>query len=202
MSTTSEMRAAEPTGHVFIAASIDGYIARADGDIDWLTKYATGDEDTGYDDFMRSIDGLVMGRGTFEKVLSFGAWPFKKPVIVLSQSLSQRELRADLDGKVRISSLAPKSLMHALAAEGWTRAYIDGGKVIQSFLKERLINDIILTRVPVLLGDGISLFGKLEGSVALRHIETNTFASGLVQTKYGVVAYTPMADFHCDDGSS
>jgi dihydrofolate reductase len=180
------MPAPRATGHVFIATSVDGYIARTDGEIDWLTKYATGDEDTGYEAFMGSIDGLVMGRGTFEKALSFGAWPFKKPVIVLSLNLSQSELRADLDGKVRISSLAPRPLMHALAADGWKRAYIDGGKIIQSFLKERLISDIVLTRVPVLLGEGISLFGRLEGDVTLRHTETITFASGLVQSKYEV----------------
>jgi dihydrofolate reductase len=187
MSTTSKMPVPRATGHVFIATSVDGYIARADGEIDWLTEYETGNEDTGYDAFMDSIDGLVMGRGTFEKALSFGAWPFKKPVIVLSQNLSQNELRADLDGKVRISSLAPSPLMHALAAEGWKRAYIDGGKVIQSFLKEGLISDIVLTRVPVLLGDGISLFGRMEGDVILRHTETIAFASGLVQSKYEVV---------------
>jgi len=147
MSTTSKMPAPRATGHVFIATSVDGYIARTDGEIDWLTRYATGDEDTGYSAFMDSIDGLVMGRGTFKTALSFGTWPFKKPVIVLSKNLSQSELRADLDNKVRISSLAPRPLMHALAADGWRRTYVDGGKVIQSFLKERLISDIVLTRV-------------------------------------------------------
>ena len=172
------------TGHVFIAVSVDGYIARADGGIDWLEKYATGDEDTAYGAFMNSVDGLVMGRGTFEKALSFAAWPFAKPVIVLSGTLSQRELPADLIGKVRVSSLAPAPLMQALAAEGWNRAYVDGGKVVQSFLKEGLISDMILTRVPVLLGNGIPLFDRMEGDVALRHVRTVTFASGLVQSRY------------------
>ena len=186
MSITSRTTPLRATGHVFIAASVDGYIARPNGEIDWLTKYATGDEDTGYDAFMNSIDGLVMGRGAFEKALSFGPWPFKKPVVVMSRSLLQRERRADLDGKARVSSLAPTPLMHALAADGWKRAYVDGGKVIQSFLKEKLIDDIVLTRVPVLLGDGISLFGRMKGDVALRHTETITFASGLVQSKYEI----------------
>ena len=177
----------QTTGHVFIAVSIDGYIARADGGIDWLEKYAAGGEDTGYDAFMDSVDGLVMGRGTFEKALSFGAWPFAKPVVVLSGTLSQGEVRADLTGKVRISSLAPRALMQSLAVEGWKRAYVDGGKVIQSFLKEGLISDMILTRVPVILGSGIPLFGQTEGDVALRHTRTITFASGLVQSRYELV---------------
>jgi dihydrofolate reductase len=182
----SELPSPGVTGHVFIATSVDGYIARPDGNIDWLTKYATGSEDTGYDDFMDSVDGVVMGRGTFEKALSFEAWPFKKPVVVLSQSLPPSELRADLVGKVRISSLAPGPLMRALAADGWKRAYIDGGKVIQSFLKQRLISDMVLTRIPVLLGEGISLFGRMEGDVTLRHTGTVVFAAGLVQSRYEV----------------
>ena len=187
MSTASNTLPPRATGHVFIAASVDGYIARTGGEIDWLTKFQAGNEDTGYDAFMRSIDGLVMGRGTFETALSFGAWPYEKPVVVLSKSLSQRDLRADLDGKVRILSVSPRPLVHALAAEGWKRAYVDGGKVIQSFLREGLISDIVLTRVPVLLGQGISLFGGMEGDVALRHTETLTFGSGLVQSRYEVV---------------
>lgn len=186
MSPASENLPARATGHVFIAASLDGFIARADGDIDWLTPFATGGEDTGYDAFMASVDGVVMGRGTFEKVLSFGAWPFSEPVIVSSRTLSQNDLRADLDGKLRISSLAPRPLMEALAADGWKRAYVDGGKLIQSFLREGLISDIILTRIPVLLGEGIPLFGKMDGDITLRHVETRTFASGLVQSKYSI----------------
>jgi dihydrofolate reductase len=174
------------SGHVFIAASLDGFIARADGDIEWLSKYAAGGEDTGYDAFMASIDGLVMGRGTFDKVLTFGAWPFQKPVVVLSKNLSQSGLPADLTGKVRVSSLAPRPLMESLAAEGWKRAYVDGGKVIQSFLKEGLIRDMILTHIPVLLGEGICLFAETKGDIALRHIETRSFASGLVQSKYDI----------------
>ena len=186
MSTASGKFPAATSGHVFIAASLDGYIARADGGIGWLDKYAAGGEDTGYNAFMASIDGVVMGRGTFEKVLSFGAWPFRKPVIVLSRTLMQSEVRADLDGKVRISTLTPKSLMDGLAAEGWRRAYIDGGKVIQSFLREGLIADIILTRVPILLGNGIPLFGETQDDVSLRHVETRAFNSGLVQSRYDI----------------
>ncbi|WP_441235529.1 dihydrofolate reductase family protein [Bradyrhizobium sp. 930_D9_N1_4] len=184
MATTLNTSSKRTTGHVFIATSVDGFIARPDGDIDWLTGYAATGEDTGYDAFMATIDGLVMGRATFEKVLSFDSWPFSKPVIVMSRTLSQGDVRAGLDGKVRISSLAPRRLMEALAVEGWRRAYVDGGQVIQSFLQDKLISDLVLTRVPVLLGEGLPLFGRLTTDLPLRHVETTTFASGLVQSRY------------------
>ncbi|MFO1183291.1 MAG: dihydrofolate reductase family protein [Bauldia sp.] len=174
------------TGHVFIAASVDGFIARSDGDIAWLDRYAPGMEDHGYDAFMAGIDGLVMGRGTFEKVLTFGGWPFAKPVTVLSDTLREKDLRGDLAGKVRVSALAPREAMAKFAADGWRRVYVDGGKVIQSFLREGLIADMTVTRIPVLLGDGIPLFGSLPADVALRHVATRAFPSGLVQSTYAI----------------
>jgi dihydrofolate reductase len=135
---------------------------------------------------MESIDGLLMGRGTFETALSFEAWPFKKPVVVASRTLSASGLRKDIAGKVRISPLAPGPLMEKLAAEGWNNVYVDGGKLIQSFLNEGLISDLILTRVPLLLGGGLSLFGTAKADITLRHVRTTTFASGMVQSKYDV----------------
>lgn len=175
------------TGHVFIAASLDGFIARRDGDLDWLMKQATEGEDHGYDEFMASVDGLIMGRGSYEKVLTFGEWPYAKPVVVLSRSLSPRDLREDLAGKVRIVDAAPKEIMRTLSEEGWRRAYIDGGQIIQAFLRDGLIADMILTRVPILLGGGIPLFGPLDNDIALRHVGTKAYGSGLVHSKYEVV---------------
>jgi len=174
------------SGHVFIATSIDGFIARRDGGIDWLEKYVVSGEDTGYGRFMDSVDGLVMGRGTFEKAMSFDAWPFSKPVVVMSSTLSELDLPAGLAGKVRISRLSPDQLLAVLASEGWRRVYVDGGQVIRSFLAMGLIADMVLTRVPVLLGDGISLFGAMVDQIALRHVGTVAFASGLVQSKYEI----------------
>jgi dihydrofolate reductase len=174
------------TGHVFIATSLDGFIARRDGGIDWLEKYAAGGEDHGYGAFMASVDGIVMGRGTFETALAFAAWPYAKPVVVLSRTLNETRLRVDLRSEVRISTLKPWPLMATLFAEGLKRVYVDGGKVIRAFLNEGLITDMILTRVPIILGDGIPLFGGTAGDIALRHVETTAFASGLVQSKYVV----------------
>jgi len=178
------------SGHVFIATSLDGFIARADGDIEWLDAYASSGEDHGYETLMASVDGLIMGRATYEKALTFGAWPYTKPVIVMSASLTKAALPGNLAGKVQLSAEPPRGAMVRLAQEGWRHAYIDGGKLIQSFLREDLIDDMIITRVPVLLGAGIPLFGPLERDIPLRHVETTAFASGLVQSKYAV-ARTP-----------
>ena len=174
------------TGHVYIAASLDGFIARPDGDLDWLMKQPTEGENFGYEAFMESVDGLVMGRGTYEKVLTFGDWPYAKPVVVLSRTLAPEDLRGDLEGRVRVSNAPPKQAMDDLEAEGWKRAYVDGGRVIQSFLREGLIADVVLTRVPILLGTGIPLFGPLERDIDLKHLETRAFASGLIRSHYEV----------------
>ncbi|MEP2103691.1 MAG: dihydrofolate reductase family protein [Parasphingorhabdus sp.] len=175
------------TGHVFIATSIDGFIARKDGDLDWLMAYDTGDEDHGYDAFMESVDGLIMGSGTFEKVLTFGEWPYQGPVIVMSSRLTEKDVPENLKNKVRISNETPDALMETLDKEGWSKAYVDGGKIIQSFLRAGLISDIVLTRVPVLIGDGLTLFGALDADIKLDHIETESFPSGLIGSKYKVL---------------
>ena len=176
------------TGHVFIAASLDGFIARADGAIDWLNSFAASGEDHGYDGFMRSVDGIVMGRGTFETALSFGNWPYDKPVTVMSATLSDKSLPSALTGRVTIATGSPADVMAQLASQGMRRIYVDGGKVIQSFLRAGLIDDMIVTRVPILLGSGIPLFGALDADVMLRHAGTTSFTSGLVQSKYEIGA--------------
>ena len=175
------------SGHVFIATSLDGFIARPDGAIDWLPGLDSDPgENYGYDAFIASIDGLVMGRNSFEKVLTFDEWPYPKPVIVLSRSLEQSSLRDDLRGKVEFSSLVPGELMKNLDERGWNRVYVDGGRVIQSFLREGLIADMVITRIPVFLGEGLTLFGTLDSDMKLSHIETRAYPSGLVQSRYSV----------------
>lgn len=174
------------TGHVFIAVSLDGFIARQDGDIDWLMKQQTADEDHGYDAFMASVDGVIMGRGSFEKVLTFDDWPYHKPVVVMSRTLNDADIPDHLRGKVQISGHEPGELMHDLADSGWAHAYIDGGKVIQSFLRAGLVSDITLTHIPILIGEGLPLFGRLDRDIDLEHLETRSFPSGLVSSKYRI----------------
>lgn len=173
-------------GHVFIATSLDGFIARENGDIDWLPGLSADGGDYGYGKFIAGLDGLVMGRGSFEKVMEFEKWPYDKPVVVLSRSLAPDAVPVRLAGKVRISDLEPTALAKELASAGWSHAYVDGGKVIQSFLRAGLIEDMVITQVPVLLGAGLPLFGALDQDIALEHLETEAFPSGLVQSRYKV----------------
>jgi dihydrofolate reductase len=175
------------TGHVFIACSLDGFIARPDGDLDWLMQVDTDGEDHGYDDMIASVDGLIMGRGTFEKVLSFKPWPYHKPVVVMSESRKPSDIPEALAGQVEICDLSPLAAMDKVRRAGWKRAYIDGGQLIQSFLAASLIEDMIITRVPVLIGQGLPLFGEVIADVQLEHLGTKEFASGLVQSHYRIV---------------
>lgn len=172
------------TAHVFIAASLDGFIARPDGDIDWLLQRDDPAEDHGYADFIADKDQIVMGRGTYEKVLSLGPWAYDRPVLVLSQQLANAPVPQVLQGKVRFSGSSPREVMNALAAQGVQRVYVDGGQLVQSFLRDGLIADMVISTVPVLLGSGRRLFGALSGDIDWTLLSSRSFASGLVQSSY------------------
>jgi len=175
---------------VFIATSLDGYIARPDGSLDWLDRANESipeGEDCGYQVFMESVDVLVMGRNTFEKVLSFGGdWPYgSKPIVVLSRS--HVAIPDAIAQTVSASSEPPRVLVERLATTGAQHLYVDGGQVIQSFLREGLIDEITLTLLPVLLGAGKPLFGRLDQDVELMHIATKAYEFGFVQNTYRVI---------------
>lgn len=172
---------------VFIATSMDGFIAREDGRIDWLPSGEPTDaEDYGYKDFISTVDAIVMGRRTYETALGFGEWPYgAMPVIVLSGKALA--IPARLAGTVEHMSLPPAGVVQALADRGAKHAYIDGGATIQGFLRARLIQSLTITRIPVILGRGIPLFGPLEKDAVLRHLETRHFPSGFVQSRYEIV---------------
>ncbi|MDH7788664.1 dihydrofolate reductase [Ochrobactrum sp. 19YEA23] len=175
------------TGHVFIATSLDGFIARENGDIDWLLARDDAGEDHGYNDFINEIDIIVMGRGTYESIRKMGDWFYTRPVLVLSAQLARQAVPSDLAGLVRFSDKSPEETMMMLKTEGAKRAYIDGGRIIQSFLSRDLISDMVITRVPVLLGAGRPLFGGGQRDVSLLHMGTRSFPSGLVQSHYEVM---------------
>jgi len=173
---------------VFIATSLDGFIARKNGDLDWLpgSDGAAGSEDHGYQEFFASIDTLVMGRKTYELVLTFGEWPYRgKRVVVLSSRYPKIPTR--FAEEVEGISASPAELVRQLEASGSVHVYVDGGKTIQSFLQAGLMDDVTITRVPVLLGEGIPLFGALAQDIKLQHESTRSFESGLVQSRYKVV---------------
>jgi dihydrofolate reductase len=173
------------TVSVFVGTSVDGFIARPNGDFDFLP--AGGGEPHGYDEFMASVDALVIGRKTFETVLRLAAWPYgDKRVVVLSSR--PVDLSAARGGMVEQMSGAPAEIVSKLAASGAQHLYVDGGITIQRFLRAGLVQRLIITRVPVLIGEGIPLFGTLPHDVRLRHIATEHFATGLVKSEYQVTA--------------
>jgi len=174
------------SGHIFMAMSLDGFVARADHALDWLTKQKTDGEDHGYEAFVAEIDGLVMGSGTFRTVLSFETWPYEKPVVVMSHSITEADIPAALRASVRISKLSPAALMASLQSEGWQRAYVDGGQIVHSFLKEGLIADMTVTIIPILIGEGRRMFGKIAQDIDLEMVSSSSYASGFVQTRYKI----------------
>ncbi|QGJ68627.1 Dihydrofolate reductase and methyltransferase [Planctomycetales bacterium 10988] len=176
-----------PTCYVFIATSLDGFIARKDGNIDWLESAPAGDpdEDYGYKMLFDSVDALIMGRNTFEKVLSFPQWPYdRKPLIVLSKRLDT--LPPSLPSSVRLMCDDPKKLLERLTAEGMQSFYVDGGAVIQSFLRANLIDEMTITTIPILIGGGIPLFGFLDTDIQLELMTSQSFPNGFVITKYRI----------------
>jgi dihydrofolate reductase len=172
---------------VFVGVSVDGFIARANGALDFLD--AGGDEPHGYEEFIATVDTVVMGRKTFEIVLGFGSWPFgEKPVVVLSNQPQPLSTAVGRGGRVEQMAGPPAQVVAALAGRGAQHLYVDGGLTIQGFLRAGLVTRLVVTRVPVLIGSGIPLFGALLEDVRLRHVATKTFRGGLVQTEYEVVA--------------
>lgn len=174
------------TGHVFIATSLDGFIARPDGTLDWLLSRDDPAEDHGYTTFIAGMDCILMGRGTYEAVLAFPDWHYTLPVCVLSAQLTAQSVPAHLQGMVTVINLSPADAMAHLAAQGHRRAYIDGGQIIQSFLRAGLIQDMTITTAPVLIGQGRPLFGTLPKDIPLTHAGTTAFPSGLVQSTWRV----------------
>lgn len=168
---------------VFVGISVDGFMARVDGGLDFLPE--GGGEPHGYDEFMSTVDALVIGRKTYETVLGFGAWAYgEKPVFVLSS----RELAPPPAGAImeRLSG-EPKDIVATLDRRGIRHIYVDGGVTIQGFLRAGLIQRLVVTRVPVLIGSGIPLFGPIERDIRLKHVATRSYDSGLVQSAYEVI---------------
>jgi dihydrofolate reductase len=172
--------------HVFIAISLDGYIAREDGQIDWLEQYNATlpkGEDCGYASFYDSMDCIVLGRKSFEKVLSFSQWPYSgKRVIVMSRSANEREQAQT--HHVVFTSETPTELVARLENEGLNNVYVDGGELIQSFLRLDLIQSMTTTRIPILLGKGKRLFGDLDSDKKVILKESKSWPFGFVQDHY------------------
>lgn len=179
-----------PRASAFIATSLDGYIARPDGSIDWLNEAQVlipDGEDCGYHAFMASVDALVMGRHTFEQVLKFDAWPYDTlPVYVLSRM--PVPIPAPLAATVHVHRETVESLVGVLAQRGFRQLYVDGGLTIQGFLRAGLLDEITITVVPILLGAGRPLFGQLGREIELTLMHSRAYEFGFVQSTYRVDA--------------
>lgn len=177
---------------VYIATSLDGYIAREDGNLDWLNaanNSVTEGEDCGYNAFIRSVDILVMGRKTYKAVREFEKWPYEdKSVIVLSSKTLN--IPDELSTSVSSSSESPSELCKRLAQKEQQHLYIDGGVTIQNFLKEKLITDITITTIPVMIGRGVPLFSQLnfDRDIALKLVASKSYDFGFVQSRYEVLS--------------
>jgi len=170
---------------VFCGVSVDGFLARPDHALDFLD---TGEQEPhGFDEFYASVDVVVIGRKTFEVVLTFGKWFYgNKQVVVLSSR--PLDFSSVKDGVVEQISGEPAEIAEKLKSRGFNHAYIDGGITIQRFLAAGCIDRLVITRVPVLIGTGIPLFGPLPSDINLRHVATRTYGGGLVQSEYEIGA--------------
>jgi dihydrofolate reductase len=170
---------------VFVGVSLDGFIARTNGDIDWLPQ-DTGGDDLGYDAFVATVDALVVGRGTFDKVLTFDTWPYgERPVFVLT---TKPPVPVPPGAKVEWLAGDPADIVSGLSARGFRHAYVDGGITVQRFLRAGLIQRLVITWLPKLIGEGIPLFGPTGRDISLRLVATREFVGGLVQSDYEVSA--------------
>lgn len=169
--------------HVYIATSLDGFIATPEGGIEWLEDVPNPfGSDFGFSEFIARVDAIVMGRVTFEKVLTFDHWPYPIPVVVISSTL--QEPPPALEGKVWIESGPVEEVIARLNARGLRNLYIDGGRVIHACLRLDLIDELIVTRFPKLLGCGIPLFGELGVTLDFIHVETVVIENHLVKSRY------------------
>lgn len=179
---TPDRRTPHIVASVFVGTSLDGYLARPDGALDFLPP--GGGEPHGYEEFMATVDAIVIGRNTYEAVLAFDEWPYgRKPVVVLSH---RRLSHAPEGAVVERRSGDPEAVLAELGRRGHRHVYVDGGVTIQGFLRAGVIQRLVITRVPVLIGAGVPLFGALPADLRLQHIATRTFPSGLVQSEYRV----------------
>jgi dihydrofolate reductase len=174
-----------PSAEVFIATSLDGFIARIDGDIGWLVSRPVPEgEDFGYAAFMDGIGAMVMGRQSFDKALTFPEWPYTVPVVVMSRTPGSVMVPAPLADRVRVTLATPEAILRDLGTQVGSRVYIDGGQIVRSFLAAGLIRRMIVTMIPVLLGEGRPLWGHRAGDIDLKLNAVRHWPNGFVQVDY------------------
>lgn len=174
-------------GYVFMAASLDGFVAREDNSLDWLMKYGVDENDNSFEEFTKNMDALVMGSGTYKTVIGFDQWPYKMHTYVMSRALTQNDVPEELQDKVTIKNLDPNELMKFLYENDLKKIYVDGGKLVQSFISKGLVSEITLTQIPILIGKGKRLFGELEKDIDLELITSKPMKFGFIQNHYRII---------------
>lgn len=171
---------------IYIATSLDGYIADENNSIEWLNIIPfTQEIQNEFDSFIENIDCIIMGKNTFETVISFDEWPYKKEVFVLSNSMKNIPNKYENKAKL-VNEKNMFNLINLLKDKGYKNFYIDGGTTIQNFLKENLIDEMIITTIPIILGSGKSLFCQLSNSIEFRLIKSKILSNCCVQSTYGI----------------
>lgn len=175
------MAAGRPVCSVFISASVDGYIARPDGGVDWLSRFETPDDYYGYRTFFDGVDALVVGRKTYDLVRSFDPWPYgsKRCVVMTHHPVPPKHAEEFFSG-------APAELVERLGVEGVRRVYVDGGDVIRQFFSAGLIDELTISIIPVVLGDGVRLFERGLPERWLNLASSRSWPNGLTQLRYTV----------------
>ena len=169
----------------YIAISLDGYIADNDGKVDWLNEIPNPEQsDYGFADFIESIDAIVMGANTFRVVQSFGVWPYQKPVFVVSNSI--QTIPDGYENRISLVRGNLSQILKELQQSGYNRLYVDGGSLIKNCLTSRILDELILTHIPILLGDGIPLFPTSSHPIQLEHQKTDVVGIGLVKSHYRI----------------
>lgn len=172
------------TFHAFLGCSLDGFIAGPQGELDWLLAFDERLGDAGYEDFFASVDVLAMGRASYETMRDSDPEFYRgKPIHVLSTSMPAGPQPAMGRSSVTVHPDIA-GLREALTAAGVRRAYVDGGRTVQAFIAEGLLADLIITRVPVLIGDGIPLFGAVPAPVYPTLVDSRQINAGAVQSTY------------------
>lgn len=170
---------------VYVGMSLDGFIAASDGSLDWLTEIRPPDgDDFGFSRFMESVDAVVMGRVTFDFVVASGQWPYEIPVFVLSEKMTA--VPDYLSEKAFIMRGNPGEVVGEMNERGLRRLYIDGGQVVRQFLNAGMVDEMVLARVPIILGDGVRLFSNLQGMSRWQHEETEVLVGQIVKSRYTI----------------
>ncbi|TQV74092.1 dihydrofolate reductase [Aliikangiella marina] len=171
----------------YVAASLDGFIAKADGDVSWLEQLGIPMEDTGYDVFFSSVDGLIMGRKTYQLINTFGDWPYgSKPVWVCSHQSVNASPGINLQDEN-----TPQLAFEAAEAKGISHLWcVGGGNLASSLIEIEKLSNIYLSLMPIILGDGINLFSQLNNAQSIRLKQQNTHPSGMIQLEYQINSFS------------